>query len=519
MQKPLTILMVDSSEQDRGRLHGHLKHDTQRDYRFFEESRLDTGLARYREVLPDCVILDDLFPDGTGMDFLTAIRDPEGTLKVPVVVLSSRGHEATTQDLLRAGAHGYLCKDNACADAMRLAISSAIYKMQAEQQAAAQSAELERVGAEARRKGEELERAHGAKDRFLAMLSHELRTPLAPVLSAVSAALGENELDSELKETFEIIQRNIQTEARLIDDLLDLARILEGGMEIVHEPVTLRTCVRAAMSLTREIFSAKGVTLIADLQAERALVQGDTGRLQQLFWILLKNAAHFTPKGGKVDLVVRQENDEVFIAIRDSGAGIPNDRLESVFDAFGGDGGQHRFGSVGIGLTLARGIAQAHRGDLTAQSEGLEKGSIFTVRLPLSREAPPKKQTTIIPDKQLHILVVEDHEDTCHVLGRALRRKGFEVALAENSDAARRQFAHHFPDLIICDLGLPDGTGWDLLRSLREIRSVPAIAISGYGMESDLSRSRDAGFSAHLVKPVDFSRLEEAIANVVTRSA
>jgi CheY-like chemotaxis protein len=240
--------------------------------------------------------------------------------------------------------------------------------------------------------------------------------------------------------------------------------------------------------------------------------------LQQLFWILLKNAAHFTPKGGKVDLVVRQENEEILIAIRDSGAGIPNDRLESVFDAFGGEDAQHRFGSVGISLTLARGIAQAHRGDLTAQSEGVGKGAVFTVRLPLSREAPPKKQNTIVPDKQLHILVVEDHEDTCHVLGRALRRKGFEVALAENSDAARRQFAHHSPDLIICDLGLPDGTGWDLLRSLRQIRSVPAIAISGYGMESDFTRSRDAGFSAHLVKPVDFSRLEEAIASVVTKT-
>jgi PAS domain S-box-containing protein len=373
---------------------------------------------------------------------------------------------------------------------------------------------------------EAAESASRAKDHFVATLSHELRTPLTPVLLSANSLRKDERLPVELRGEVAMMERNIALEARLIDDLLDLTRITRGKLELRPERCDVHTLLGLAVEIVRDEAEAKTVSLELALTASRHEFDGDPARLQQVFWNLLKNGVKFTPPGGRVEISTQddQESGRLVIQVSDSGYGFSPETAEQIFLPFeqAARSGDHRFGGLGLGLAIARAIVDMHGGTIRAVSAGEGKGAIFTVELPGTR-LPSRGARLDAADGALprnaspprRILLVEDHPPTLEVLSRLLRRAGHEVTEAESVTSAEAAAEAHPFDLLISDLGLPDGTGIDLIAKLRSRRGAfPAIAVSGYGMEEDLRRTAAAGFSAHLVKPVDFENLRAAMEKV-----
>jgi PAS domain S-box-containing protein len=380
------------------------------------------------------------------------------------------------------------------------------------------------------------EKASHAKDRFLAVLSHELRTPLTPVLIAV-AALLESKPDSALLPTLEMIRRNIELEARLIDDLLDLSRIVRGRLRLELEVVDIHKLIRRAMEICRDETLVAGLHVLTDLKAQHHHVRADHARIMQVVWNLIRNAAKFTPSGGR--LTIRTINlfttaaqpgdaelERLAIEFEDTGIGIDPEVLPRMFDPFeqGKDDLRGRSGGLGLGLAISRSLAEALGGRLTASSPGRGQGSTFRLELtvvaaPVSPQIPRTKTKAPAPPpltpsrNDRRILLVEDNKDTLAYLATVLRKRGHQVVTADCFAAALAAFnAALVPfDLLISDIELPDGDGLQLMREIREVEPMTGIAMSGFGAEEDLRQSRDAGFFDHLTKPIDLKRLDNAI--------
>jgi PAS domain S-box-containing protein len=373
----------------------------------------------------------------------------------------------------------------------------------------------------------EAESASRSREQFLAVLSHELRTPLTPVLVAVSALLDDPATPEPVRAPLEVARRNVELEARLIDDLLDVTHIRRGKLRLGREVADAHALVRQAIEVCRDEIAAKGLALEVDLAADAYRVEADPARLQQIAWNLIKNAAKFTPAGGRIAVRSRNEGGvceapRLVLEVRDSGIGIEPAVLPRIFDAFdqGDAAASGRFGGLGLGLAISRSLAEAHGGTLSAASAGRGLGATFTLVLPTvsapaPAPAPPPGPSAVPRARALHILLVEDNADTLRVVARLLRGRGHRVTTAAGVGAALEAEGRF--DLVISDIGLPDGSGLDLLRQLRSRRPVPGIALSGYGMDDDLRKSCEAGFAAHLTKPVDFRKLEETIRQVASR--
>jgi PAS domain S-box-containing protein len=387
---------------------------------------------------------------------------------------------------------------------------------------------------------EELARAHReaqaaseAKDRFLATLSHELRTPLTPVLAVLSRFETDPALAGHATE-LAMIRRNVELEARLIDDLLDLTRIASGKLELHRRQTDPREILEHALATVERPLAAKDLRLEVALAAEEHRLWADAPRLTQVFWNLLSNAVKFTPRGGRIAVrsIVEPRTHDLVVEVRDTGIGIEPEVLPRIFDAFEQSGRQitRRFGGLGLGLAVSRAIVDLHGGRLTAASEGRGRGAVFTVRLPsggiqedleetgawLSR--PRLSRPPAGGDRTLRILLVEDHEDTARAMAELLGLMGHEVTLAGSVNAALSSAEDAVRgdgiDLVVSDLGLPDGSGRDLMRELIRRYGWKGIALSGYGMEDDVRRSHEAGFARHLTKPVDLDALRTAIRQV-----
>ncbi len=383
--------------------------------------------------------------------------------------------------------------------------------------------------ADLRAEKERAELALRAKDDFLAALSHELRTPLMPVLMTASALREDTRLPEAVRSELAMIERNIALEARLIDDLLDLTRITKGRLQLREEMCDVHSLIGLAVAIMHDEARAKPVAVELDLAARRASLRGDPARLQQVVWNLLRNAIKFTPVGGRVAIRTRDETDgRLRIEVSDTGVGLAPDATESIFHPFeqAGRAHDHRFGGLGLGLAIARGIVHLHEGQIRAESDGLGKGATFIVELPHAMEAPAgtdhapgepaddsgSGEHSVAPLPSLRLLLVEDHEPTLAVLRRVLGRDGHFVVTA-SSVAAAAAAAETGPfDFVVSDLGLPDGTGMEVMEKIRRLQpGIRGIALSGYGMEDDLRRSLEAGFSTHLVKPVDLNQLRRAL--------
>ena len=370
------------------------------------------------------------------------------------------------------------------------------------------------------------ESASRAKDNFLATLSHELRTPLAPVLLSATALRQEESLPAEVRRQMAMIERNIGLEARLIDDLLDLTRIARGKLPLHLEPCDAHSLMSHAVEIVRDDAAERRVTIHLDLAARHSGVTGDAARLQQVFWNLLKNAVKFTPPGGRIEVHTRDGNagDRLIVEVTDNGLGFAPGAAEHIFEPFeqAGREGDHRFGGLGLGLSIARAIVDLHSGVIRAHSEGPGRGATFCVELPGATDPPHgvsgemnRPGAIIKATAPLRLLVVEDHEPTLEVLVRLLTRAGHTVLAAGSVAEATALVERNGIDVVISDLGLPDGTGLELMSRLRvHSPQLRGIALTGYGMEEDLLRSRAAGFGAHLVKPIDFDQLRKALADL-----
>jgi PAS domain S-box-containing protein len=374
--------------------------------------------------------------------------------------------------------------------------------------------------------------ANQAKDNFIAALSHELRTPLNPVLLIASDAAKDTTLPDRVRGDFEAIRKSVELEARLIDDLLDLARITNGKLALNSQVHDLHAILSDAVATVRADLLAKHLPLISEFATPALWVQGDAVRLQQVFWNVLKNAVKFTPEGGRISLLTRADaSGNAVIEIADTGIGLTEEEIGRIFDSF--TQGQHtqtghRFGGLGLGLTITKLLTEMHGGTIRAASEGRGRGATFTILLPLAEqntreldpvESPEVSRAMLTPGSKRRILLVEDHDPTRNALVQLLGRRGFDVVAVATGEDARRAAGEQRFDSMICDLGLPDVEGWSLIAELASRHGLKTIAVTGLGMEEDIRRSREAGAVAHLVKPITIQALDLALKSALAAKA
>jgi PAS domain S-box-containing protein len=364
----------------------------------------------------------------------------------------------------------------------------------------------------------EAEAASHAKDKFLAALSHELRTPLTPVLMTVAAMDINSDLAPELRDDIAMIRRNVELEAKLIDDLLDLSLALSGKLRLDLETVEVNEVVHHVCEICRPFVLEKRINLHCDLPDPSPFVKADPARLQQVLWNLLRNATKFTPERGDISVIVSPTTENrVRLQVRDSGIGIAPDVLPYIFDAFEqGDADITReFGGMGLGLAITKNLVELHRGTIRAESGGAKQGSTFTLEFPLvskkvDEQARPAESASA-SGEALRILFVDDNDDTAFVLSKFLTASGYLVKTAGSAVAALELASKEPFDIMVSDIGLPDVNGYELMKQIRAFYPIQGIAMSGYGMEDDLRKSREAGFSDHIVKPASLSQLERSI--------
>jgi signal transduction histidine kinase/CheY-like chemotaxis protein len=364
------------------------------------------------------------------------------------------------------------------------------------------------------------EKANKAKDDFLASLSHELRTPLTPAMFAASYLAEHEDLSPEVREEVVAIWRNVQLEAQLIDDLLDVTRITRGKIEVHHEVVDVHRLLHSAAQIVRSDISKKGIELTIDLAAAQHHIWADPVRIQQVFWNLMNNAVKFTPRKGGISIRSFNQGEQFVFEITDTGIGVEPERQDSIFEPFhqGGRSITRRFGGLGLGLTISKTLLDLHGGVITVESAGQNQGATFRVFLDVLHEPV----TTVVEQmkgglkasKNLRLLLVDDHADTRGVLSRLLAKCGHEVVTADSADKALKILEGGRFDALISDIGLPDCSGYELMREAKRRLSLKGIALSGLGMEEDVQRSVEAGFDCHLTKPINFQHLQSILENL-----
>lgn len=367
---------------------------------------------------------------------------------------------------------------------------------------------------------DEADRANLAKDRFLAVLSHELRTPLAPITTAVHVLERTARVDERHRDLLPMIRRNVALEARLIDDLLDLTAIHSGKVSLHRSRVDMHDLVRAVVGMVADTLQDKRISLQLRLDAPAAGVEADQARMQQVLWNVLRNAAKFTPAGGRIVLASANEGHQFVLRCTDSGIGISAEALPRIFRAFEQADAEvsHQYGGLGLGLAIAHGLVLRHGGRIEASSDGRGSGASFALRLPLAEApdapAPAPAHGEAPASDRKRLLLVEDNADAAMALAMCLEEYGYVVHhVATCADALAAAGAQTF-DAVLTDLGLPDGSGIEIGRALSP--RMPVLALSGYGQEQDRRRSAEAGCVAHLVKPADPAEVHEKLAAVLS---
>jgi signal transduction histidine kinase len=544
------ILIVD----DNADMRGYLRHLL--GGRWQVETAPDgvVAMEHIRQRLPDLVIADVMMPVMDGFGLLSAIRSNAASEKLPVMLLSARAGEEASSEGLRAGADDYIIKPFSARELLaRVESRLAQARMHAAERHARETAE----------------QANRARDIFFTMLSHELRTPLMAVL-AWTALLKDNRLDpGEAVHALELIDRNARVQRRLVDDLLDISRIVTGRLRIDPRPVaSLAQTIGIVVDSFRPAALAKNLAVETALETGAGTVNGDSERLQQVVWNLLSNAIRFTPPGGWIQLRYARRGEHVELLVRDSGQGIAPEELPHLFERYWQGVSRERRSQglgLGLGLAIAHRIIELHGGSIAAASDGEGRGATFTVTLPLHSsdpQSPPASEGTETADLDaaaaansrmldaatselevasstahlhelpmksddggaphaLRILLVEDHEGVAKACRRLLTSHGHFVVCVPSLAAATTVGERATFDLAICDLSLPDGSGIELLSRIRSRFArlgskgqVPAIAISGSVYDEDVARSLQAGFAAHLAKPFDEERLLAAVRGV-----
>jgi signal transduction histidine kinase len=470
----------------------------------------------------DLVLTDLHMDEGDGLSLLQEVR-ARAPLTI-VVVLTGFAAVESAIAALRHGAYDYLTKPCIIAELIHTVGRGIEHRrlMLAEREARQGLEELNRElerrvderTAELSRVNRELTEANRMKDIFLATLSHELRTPLTPVLGWVNLLRSGAASDTQmLAQGLDAIERNARLQARLVDDLLDISRIVSGKLRIEWEPVDICSVVGLATEPVRADASARDINLAVEFPRCPLVVQGAPLRLQQVVWNLLSNAVKFTTRGGRVGVRVWREGVEARVEVSDTGVGIAPEFLPHVFDRFRqADGSTTRqYGGLGLGLAIVRALAELHGGWVVAESEGEGRGARFTFGLPcaVGAEEGVEPEPEPLPeshDEGVPVLVVDDSTETLELLEMLFTHRGYEVFGAGSAAEAVRCAREHRPGLIISDISMPGTDGYALLAELRRmpgLEAVPAIALTGHAMDEDRTRALAAGFAVHIPKPVD----------------
>ncbi len=385
---------------------------------------------------------------------------------------------------------------------------------------------------------EQAEASNRAKDIFLATLSHELRTPLTAVLGWARMLRSRKIDEATAEHGLQVIERNAESQNQMIQELLDVSRIVTGKLQLEVELMQLMPVIKAAVDSVQHAVEAKSIELDVNFETESALVTGDPERLQQVIWNLLSNAIKFTPKAGHIEVKLERYGSDVRIKVSDTGMGISPDFLPHVFERFRqADGSTTRAqGGLGLGLAVVRHIIEQHGGTVAAESEGEDRGSTFTVNLPVAAASTRAKKSQTadeqadaggrdeqaIPLDGLRVLIVDDQPDARELLSMILNDAGAEVLTADSAAAAFELIGRAKPDVLVSDIGMPHEDGFSLISRIRSLPSagsgkIPAISLTAYASLEDRQRSRDAGFDEHVVKPVEPSELIVVVARLAGR--
>ena len=380
---------------------------------------------------------------------------------------------------------------------------------------------------------EELKRADQMKAEFLATLSHELRTPLTAILGWIQI-LKDDASPVDLEQGLAIIERNVRTQAQLIDDLLDMSRIEAGKVSLDVQRVDLPAVVGTAIETVRPAAEAKMIRLTSAFSSIDSAVMADRNRLQQIVWNLLSNAIKFTPKHGRVHVVIERINSHVEICVTDSGQGIPPEFLAHVFDRFRQADASitRRHGGLGLGLSIAKHLTELHGGSLRAASPGVDRGASFTIHLPLlpiqqdDKHASVSKRNADVDGalgknnlKGVRVLAVDDEPDSLGIVKLILERSGATVSAAGSMEEALAEFDRCAPHVIVSDIGMPGHDGYELITRIRKLpggRAIPAIALTALARTEDRTRALRAGFQVHMAKPVEAAELLAVVENLAS---
>lgn len=366
------------------------------------------------------------------------------------------------------------------------------------------------------------EEASNLKDEFLATASHELRTPLNAIVGWVHVLQSGAATDEAERHAVSAIARNAKIQTRLIEDLLDVSRMMQGRVSLTAAPIDVRTAVVAAVDTVKTSASAKDISLTVEMPPKAVPIIGDELRLQQVVWNLLANAVKYTERGGRITVAVTPSDEHVSIAVTDTGVGIDGAFLPHLFEPLRQGASSTMRSGMGLGLAIARRLVDLHGGRITAESAGLGKGARFAVSLPLAPDSAQAVAGAPRPDSafhKLHVLVVEDDADSAAAVTAILRLHGCETRTAATASECLRITGEWPTDVLVCDIGLPDDDGYGLLRRLRNLpegENIPAIALTAYARPEDRVRALAAGFLAHLSKPLDPDSLLREISSAVS---
>lgn len=482
--------------------------------------------AAVREGCGAFILAEEALGENSILNLVESLAEQPAWSDIPVVLITSGGEVSQARlrrlDLFGPGGNVTVLERPFRPATLISTVEVALRTRQRQYEARDTVAELKRAH-------DKIQAASRAKDDFLAALSHELRTPLNPVLLVASAAVDDPALPEEVRLNFETIRKNVELEARLIDDLLDLTRITTGKMILHREVVDAHLILMDALATIEADRREKSIELVLKLIAGQCGLEADAVRMQQVFWNVLKNAVKFTPQGGTITVETSvQIGRRLVIKIIDTGIGMNAAEIARVFTAFAqgdhADGsGSHRFGGLGLGLAISKNLVEMHSGSIVAESAGRHQGTTFIIKLPLARETASGRNAENQPNcgarpgeafSQTSVLLVEDHEATRAVLSQLLTARNYKVMTANCLESARQIARQNTFDFLISDIGLPDGDGTELMNELRESHGLIGIAMTGYGMEKDIKRGKAAGFVTHLIKPVSIQSLERALAAI-----
>jgi hypothetical protein len=486
----------------------------------------------------DAVVTDYQLGWSNGLVVLQSIKSRYPNC--PVVMFTNSGNEEIAVEAMKSGLDDYIIKAPNRYKRVPIALHLAIERAEVRSRATRLEAEREQLLAQERAARQEAETANRLKDEFLATLSHELRTPLNSILGWAQMLRLKRLKENDYTRAVESIERNSKSLTALIEDLLDVSRIITGNLSLNFQPIELASVIEAALNTVRPAAQAKAITILYFNNSKVSPILGDATRLQQVMWNLLSNAVKFTLPKGQVQIRLRQIEDSVIIIVSDTGQGIEPEFLPYVFDRFRqADSSSTRLqGGLGLGLSIVRHLVELHGGTVQAQSPGLGEGTTFTLKFPAQRDRTQAtnsevEPTTVEPSSVslagLRVLVVDDEADTRDLLKFVLKQCEAEVIAVDSVPEALKALKEFMPDVLVSDIGMPVEDGYALIRQLREmpeasLSQIPAIALTAFANQSDRDRTLEAGFQMHLPKPVEpdelvraLAKLAEGIASLVGR--